>query len=366
MKHTIKAFILVIIAAALAVPASGQFIGYVSPQGVVANPFTNVTTAQTSSPIIDVGQTVHFLNYNVTSAAAVQIHLEGSFDGVNYSTISDDATSRPKGQVLAIGYYPFVRANLVVCVSCTGFNAFYSGVSSSPGNVFGDIYDVSQQIKKPLFNLASLGTTATVTLNSTPYGSPAGYLVFAPTGVVTAGSTLSVVANSAASSITVATFNLATTATLQSFPVPANPTGFTNLQVTFASGGADANSYLCYYVFLPPGTAVPAGSQPPGSNNSESTSVANAAVTKTLTPAQGQRAHVFSVSARCSAGTAGLTVTDGATQIYSSGATQVSTTNFDKVWTVALAGSPNNAVAITLTACGAANTGTLDVQGSIF
>lgn len=365
MKHTIKAFILVIVAAVLAVPASAQFIGYVSPQGVTANPFLNVTTAQTSSPIIDLGQTVHFLNYSVTTAVAVQIHLEGSFDGVNYSTISDDATSRPKGQVVAVGYYPFIRANLVICVSCTGFSAFYSGISSSPGNVFGDIYDVSQQFKKPVFALASLGTTATATINSTPYGSPAGYLVFAPTGVVTVGSTLSVVANGI-SSVTLATFSLATTATVQSFPVPANPTGFNNLQVTFTSGGADANSFTCYYVFLPPGAAIPAGSQPPGSNNTESTSTANAAVTKTLTPAQGQRAHVFSVSARCSAGSAGLTITDGATQIYSTTATQVGTTNFDKVWTVALAGSPNNAVAITLTACGAANTGTLDVQGSIF
>lgn len=364
MRQTIKAFILAIAAAMLAVPASAQFIGYVSPQGVTAEPFNNVTTAQTSAPIIDAGQTIHFLNYIVNTASAVQIHLEGSFDGVTYSTISDDATSRPKGQVLAVGYYPYIRANLVVCVSCTNFTAFYAGTSSSPGNVFGDIYDVSQQIKKPLFNLASLGTTATATINSTPYGSPAGYLVFAPTGVVIAGSTLSVVANGI-SSVTLATFNLATTATLQSFPVPANPTGFNNLQVTFTSGGADANLFTCYYVFFPPGAAIPSGSQPPGASNSESTGT-NTIVTKTLVPAQGQRGHVFSVSARCGAGTSTLTITDGATTIWSTGGGMIGTTNFDKTWPVGLAGSPNNTVTVSLASCGVSNVGVLDVQGSIF
>jgi hypothetical protein len=120
-----------------------------------------------------------------------------------------------------------------------------------------------------------------------------------------------------------------------------------------------------WYFFLP-GQALPAGAQPPNATNSEATAAANTAVVSTLTVTAVQRGHLFLVNARCSAGTAQLTVADGATTIFSSAATEVGTTSFTKSWPVGLPSSPGNNLVITLTTCGAANTGTLDVQGSVF
>jgi len=100
--------------------------------------------------------------------------------------------------------------------------------------------------------------------------------------------------------------------------------------------------------------------------NVEAASAANAAVAKTIAAVAGQKVHLYSISARCSAGTAQLTVQDGATTIWSSGATQVGTANYDRSWTVPLDATAGNAMTVTLSACGAANTGTLDVQAGQF
>jgi hypothetical protein len=100
--------------------------------------------------------------------------------------------------------------------------------------------------------------------------------------------------------------------------------------------------------------------------NSESTSAANSAVTKSIPAASISRVHLFSVSARCSAGTAQLQVKDGVggTVIWSTGATEVTTTTFRFQWSPGLASSGGNGMDIVLSTCGAANTGTLDVQAS--
>lgn len=97
--------------------------------------------------------------------------------------------------------------------------------------------------------------------------------------------------------------------------------------------------------------------------NSEGTSAANAPVTTTVTGVN--RAALWKVTARCSAGTAVLTVKDGATQIWSTPAAAVGTSNFTEAWQTALTSSTASLV-VTLGTCGVSNTGTLDVQASSF
>lgn len=98
--------------------------------------------------------------------------------------------------------------------------------------------------------------------------------------------------------------------------------------------------------------------------NQQLTSGANAAVTFSAgTTPSGERVHLYRVEARCSAGSASLTIADTGTTIFSTGATEVGAVNFVRAWTPALTSrTDTNPFAVTLGACGVGNTGTLIVQ----
>lgn len=96
--------------------------------------------------------------------------------------------------------------------------------------------------------------------------------------------------------------------------------------------------------------------------NSQTTAAADTAVVVTLAAITGVRHHVYSVEARCSAGTSGLTITDGGTTRWSTAAAEVGVVNFVRNWSPGLTGSTNSAVVITLATCGVGNTGILIVQ----
>ena len=103
--------------------------------------------------------------------------------------------------------------------------------------------------------------------------------------------------------------------------------------------------------------------QRPSLTNSESTSAANTAVAVTIAGVTNQRVRLYGVTVRCSAGSANLTVSSGGTQVWSSDAAFVSTTSRAVAWTpVPLTTATGGALVVTLGACGAGNTGTLDVQ----
>jgi hypothetical protein len=102
-----------------------------------------------------------------------------------------------------------------------------------------------------------------------------------------------------------------------------------------------------------------------GVTNSETTSAANTAVSITLTAGATDQAFLFKVTARCSAGTSSLTVTNGVAQIWSTSAAAVTTVNFTETWQPGLTSTIGNDPVITLAACGAGNTGTLSVQASV-
>jgi len=97
---------------------------------------------------------------------------------------------------------------------------------------------------------------------------------------------------------------------------------------------------------------------------SESVSAANTAVSITLTGAVNEQNTLYKISGRCSAGTAQLTVSLGATQVWSTAPGEVGTTNRTETWNPGLSSGYNQSIVVTLTACGAGNTGTLSVQGT--
>jgi hypothetical protein len=100
--------------------------------------------------------------------------------------------------------------------------------------------------------------------------------------------------------------------------------------------------------------------------NSQTTGAANTAVTATLTGAANTRVHLYSLAAWCSAGSASLTVQDGATTIWSTPTGTVGTTILTAAWPVGLTATTAANLVVTLGACGANNTGTLIVQADRF
>lgn len=358
---------------ALAIATANAQPTFTTPQSVTsANFFSGVSTAQASAPFTNLGQTVHFVFYQATGVTGnvtnLRIRIEGSFDGTTYFAISDDGGSvgqNGTGMILGLGSYPFIRANLLVC-GCDAadtITASYTGTSAIPGNPFG-LYGAGQQIRKVAWNSAT--NTITSPKFTTPYGSGAGFFLIQSNASgqnFTAGTLLVRCQDIGGSNIVTAT--LPTTAGVFLVPVPATTCLLVDVRCNLCTV-AGGNSYNGSWFFFPPGGALPGGAQPINTVNSEATAAANTAVVTTLTVGSTQRGHLFKVNARCSAGTAQLTVADGATQIYSTAATEVGTTSFKDSWTVGLASTAGNNLVITLGTCGVANTGTLDVQGSVF
>lgn len=349
-----------------------QFVGYTSPQGVVAQPFNAVTATGPSAVIQNLGQTVHFLSYKITGGtpSMIQIRLEGSYDNSTFFAISDDATDLSQGEVLAVGYFPYIRANLILCTGCgagISLTANYSGVSASPANPLG-FYNPSQTIRKVVFTNVSAGAGQVANGIDAPYGSPAGILVIVSSGNFPASSQVNLTSHTGGNTIAIGGQTLTTpiTGNIQTLIWPVGPPA-TTIDVNYSSGGASATTFSAYYYFFPPGSSLPATAQPATPINQQVTGL-NATATVNLTPGNGQYAYLYSLSARCSAGTAGLTVIDGATTVWTSGTAEVGTTTFRYQWNPGLRGvlPSNGGLSVSLSTCGVGNTGTLDVQGSVF
>jgi len=350
--------------------ASAQFVGYTSPQTVVKTPFTAavapafVSLRSAGDPAV----TVHFLNYTVTgSATAIQVRIVANYTNVTATAfpISDDATDLSQGEVVGIGYYPYMWAQLVVCAGCGGavsLSANYVGTSSSPGIPNGT-YNPSQQKRKVILQAAPTSVSLTVRNVAAPYGSTAGVLIVTSSGVWGGGAIIEVVPHIGDGSYASGySFSVPVTGTTQVFDLPASPASTIDF---ISTGAAGASTFSAYYLFYPPGGALPQVAQPSRSVNKETAHVA-AITGQVITAGTYQRAHLFSISANCSAGSAQLTILDGTTQIWSTGATEVGTTTFRYQWNPGLAGSYGAAMTVTLSSCGGGNTGTLDVQGSVF
>jgi hypothetical protein len=347
--------------------------------------FPCTATPGTPCAIPNLGQNIHFLTYTVAGNAALNnvtklvIRLEGSNDGVSFFPISDDATDTQRGQVFAVGYYPIIRANLVVFTIFSGtptLTAAYTGTSATSPGLQTGLISSGQNYRKVVFDGVSAGSNQQSLNIPTPFGSTLGYLLVSlPSGSFPGGSSITVNSQTYPGGGTggfpgsVVTCSLSVS-TNQVCAVPAYPA--TGITLFYTSGGASAATFSVSYVFVNPSSPTGLSSsstQPPVTANKESVSAANTPVTITigafsLSPAM--RAHLYSVSARCSAGSAQLTILDGVagTQIFSTSTTEVGTTTFRFQWNPGLASSITNALVVSLGTCGAANTGTLDVEAS--
>jgi hypothetical protein len=382
-------FLAICVAAACGSPARAQYLGQTSPQTVTQVVFNGVSSAQASpqwdvtktlcTPVAasacgiqNLGQNIHFLTYTTTAAAVVQLRLEGSNDGTHFFQISDDAVDPNSGEVFAIGWYPVIRANLVSYVGTGTLTAQYSGTSSTNGPPLG-IYNPSQTSRKVLWSAASVTATQTGSINC-PTGSTLGYLIINQnTGSLTAGGTITLTSTIGSFSEVAGGVSIPATLTAGNatvFPIASSVCS----NLTAISSTAGTGTFSAFYVFVSPGSAnglVGAEVQAPQTQNSELVSSANTLVEDQLTNQQGtQRNHLYSVSARCSAGTAQLTVIDnfasGPVNLFTSAPTEVGTTTFKFQWVPGLAAAMGDQMLIKLSACGAGNIGTLDVQSSVF
>jgi hypothetical protein len=358
--------------------AYAQFLGAVGLQTVEVPKVLNAVTAATTTPLTctgvvsvpggtaciqNLGQTIHILNYTVTGTPTlIQIRLEGSWDGATFVPISDDATDLTNGEVVGLGFYPAVRANLVQCVGCGGVTvtANYSGHFAGPSNLYG-FYNPSQQYRKVVFTNVPANANQQIKGIVLPFGTQNGVLIV--NGNFPNGSSIQYTAHIGESNTTYPAFTLlGGTGTPQAFPMP--PTASTSIDVNYTSGGASANSFSAYVIVTVPGN-WPASAQPANALNSQTTAT-NATASVTIQPSTYQNTYVYSVSARCSAGTAGLTINGGGTIIWTSGATEVGTTTFRYQWNPGLEVISTLSTVISLSTCGAANVGTLDVQASTY
>lgn len=132
-----------------------------------------------------------------------------------------------------------------------------------------------------------------------------------------------------------------------------------------ALGLPDSYAEKTVFCGFTPAPCAAAPSQGLTLTNSQTTGAATTAVTVTLAALTGARAHIYSLEARCNtaAATADLTITDGGTPIWTSGALAVTAAipQYRREWPVPLTGATASAVVITLSAC-TAGTGTLIVQ----
>ncbi len=117
--------------------ASGwQGAGYIGVGSVAQQVLTNQTSPTTTSPVRNVGQSAHWLEYCTGTLTGIDIRLEASFDATTWFPITDDSrvfnSVAGKCTVLeAGGYYPNVRVNLLaISGGGAGVSAFYYGAIS--------------------------------------------------------------------------------------------------------------------------------------------------------------------------------------------------------------------------------------------
>ena len=423
-KHFLTTMAVLLVGIFLAPDAHAQFIGYVSPQTVTKTftPTVNCAGVGTQTyNVPSVGQTVHFLSY--VPIAGTPTTVQAYFQAVDPTNLAvfqiSDIGSDPinGGIVTANGTY----ARVQIVVNCSGpgtVSVSYFGTSSNSVPSTG----LQDQTAYKRLLAYKQDTTSTKTFQVlTPYGNTCGVLQFTYETAI-AASTIQVdiapegpLSPSGTNQSVLAPTALPNSTTTQFISIPCQPT--TKATVTFTTGGA-GGSYDLTYLFLKPGvssgsavganvnvaqfggagvslgqktmaqsmpivvasdqSAIPVtlgGSgggvavvQPATTFNSETTSAVNTAITVSIASGGGStRVYLYGITARCSAGTASITIKDGVggTTIWTSDSGFVGTSSASIAWTSApLASSAANGMDIVLGTCGGGNTGTLDVQAS--
>jgi hypothetical protein len=235
--------------------ARAQFIGYTSPQTVTSQPFnaTGCNGGTQSVAVPNEGQSAHYAFFQGSLISSLSVKLIASNDGATFFDISEIATGAGNGTgiVTGTGYYNVVK----VAVSCNvggSITVFYSGLSTTPGALFGGQL-TSQLVKAVAFGVAANAGFNTAVTRS-PFGNSGGSIYFKYAAAGPSGSTLTVQCSadengSFASSLP--NYSISTVSTQQVFPIPATSCPF--YTVTYGSGGASATNFTAFYVFNEPG-----------------------------------------------------------------------------------------------------------------
>lgn len=244
--------------------ARAQFIGYTSPQTTQQRVFnaSSCNGDTTSSPVKNIGQTVHAITYTVSgSTTSVQVWLEGSNDGTNYFQISDSGLTgygnTNPGILTGYGYFPEVRIHIANGAGACVATVYYSGSSVTEPNPNFGVVD-SASYRKILFGGAAAGSNQSTVGFLPPYGSTAGQIVFSyQTSSGPSGSTLQVTCADSAlppNAYAAGTFTLTQTLGPQIFDLPAR--GCSQISVAYGSGGTSTAQIFAIYVFAKPGVSL--------------------------------------------------------------------------------------------------------------
>lgn len=98
-------------------------------------------------------------------------------------------------------------------------------------------------------------------------------------------------------------------------------------------------------------------------NSNQITSATAGIATVTLTGVTNKIPRVYAVAARCSSGTASITIVNGVTTVWDD---VVGTSGYRLSFAVPVTGTASTTMTVNLSSCGGGNLGTLSVQADIY
>jgi len=234
----------------MAIGASAQFIGYVSPQTVQQTLATGqlCTGSQQVFNVSNLGQTEHYLQISAVTGATQFVAQMLGFDTQGNSYAISDPLFTAAGNNITVqgsGYYPKIQVAITCSPGTATFNASYSGASSTYGQIVGS--SLAAQIDKVLLS----GTAENVSkgsIYSTPFGTSAGQIFFTYS-FAGAGGSITVDCLGQYAAIRAATFPLTSTTNGQVFSVPDIPC--VNTQVIYNNNGQGGFVVLEYQYSQP-------------------------------------------------------------------------------------------------------------------
>lgn len=246
---------------ALALPARAQFTGYVGLQ-TTTTPSVNLLNGAncasgiTSAPIANIGQTVHFISYDlVFTGTQPQISIIGSIDNVFYFPVSDVAmpANNVQGTLVGYGAVNYIKVQVSSGATTCDITASYSGAQVTPPVTTGSVDAAIYQ--KQVFTGTSAGSAANTGLFAPPYGNTAGVLVVQTTGALPSGSTIGVYVQPpvGVTIAQVATFTVSGATGQQTFVVPS--VAGSQVEVVYTSGGSSSQNFSAAYEFFKPGAS---------------------------------------------------------------------------------------------------------------
>jgi hypothetical protein len=252
-------------------PASGQFVGYTSPQTVNQQIFAGVNTSQTSpvatfpctpTPscgIPNIGQSIHYVTVRASAARNFRLTLQGSNDGVSWFDMSESSSDAGLNGgtpgfagFAASGSFNAYRLNLQVGNGSGTLSVWYAGTSVSNGTTSGNFNQSTQNRRVlALAPNTSLTLTAGQVTQYPPAGNTSGTVYFQFQANPCAGGSLIVQSGADSQHLTtIATLVPVNISTLQALPIPSSNAA----SMAFSYTACGTETYDAFMEFSQPGT----------------------------------------------------------------------------------------------------------------